>query len=216
MVERAHRKVCMKVRVLVFFVAIVCPSLSIAQESQKLQEYLQQEQQRKRSEAMRQMDSGVFYMDAGKYALADEKFRYVLQHINSIPSDLTFFFGKNSFHLGMFRQSVDWLNKYIQLKGTTGRFYEESVALLKQCEAGLVEEKAEDAKKVAEVLSNNFDIDCGPSGKVICPVCKGDRVIMRRGAFGNEYKTCPYCDDHGMLTCKEYNSLLRGQLKPKT
>lgn len=187
-----------------------------AQEDQRVQEYLRQEQQRKLAETMRELDSGVFFMDHGEHLRADEKFRYALNHLQSIPSDLTFYFGKNSFYLSRYRQSVDWLNKYIQLKGTTGQYSEEAVTLLNDAEKKLVAEKAENAKKVGEVLSASYDIDCGPSGKVICPVCKGDHVITRRGPFGNQYKTCPYCDEHGMLTCKEYNSLLRGQLKPKS
>ena len=186
------------------------------QDEERAKEYLRQEQQRKLSETMRQMDSGVYYLDNGKYLLLDEKFRFVLGALNSVPSDLTFFFGKNSFHLGRFRQSVDWLNKYIQLKGTTGQYYEEAVTILANAETGLVKEREHDARKVEQVLSTSYDIDCGPSAKVICPVCGGDHVITKRGPFGNQYKTCPYCNEHGILTCKEYNSLLRGELKPRS
>ena len=81
--------------------------------------------------------------------------------------------------------------------------------------ADLMEEKATASVKAGEVLSTNYDIDCGPAGKVTCPVCRGDHVVVKRGAFGDEYKTCQYCDEHGWLTCQEYNRLLRGELKPR-
>lgn len=185
-----------------------------AQDERTL-EYLRQEEQRKRSEMLRQLDSGVYFMDHEQYALADEKFKYVLQHVRSVPSDLTFYFGKNSFFLGHFKQSIDWLNKYIQLKGTTGQFYDEATAWLQKAEAEYLKQKTEEAGKARQVLSNNYDIDCGPTGKVTCPVCHGNHVIIKKGPFGDTYKTCPYCNEHGLLTCAEYNKLLRGELKAK-
>jgi hypothetical protein len=184
-------------------------------QDERTQEFLRQEEQRKRSELLRQLDSGVYYMDNEQYLLADQKFRYVMDNMRSVPSDLTFYFGKNSYYLKKYKQSIDWINKYVQLKGTTGQHYEEAIDYLKRSEAEFVKSKATDSKKVGEVLSSNYDIDCGPSGKVSCPVCKGDHVITKRGVFGDEYKTCPYCNEHGLLTCEEYNKLLRGELSQK-
>lgn len=200
------------------FLIIIISCLSIVPaiaQNEKNMEYLRQEEQRRRSEMMRQLDSGVYFMDNGQYQLADIKFQHVLHNVKSVPSDLTFFFGKNSLYLNKYKQSVDWLNKYIQLKGTSGQYHQEAVDLLKRAEAALVKEKSTQSEKAQQVLSANYDIDCGPSGKVSCPVCKGDHVITKKGAFGDEYKTCPYCNEHGILTCDEYNKLLRGQLKGK-
>lgn len=200
------------------FLIIVCLTgtlSALAQPDERTREYLRQEEQRKRSELMRHLDSGVYFMDHSEYALADAKFRYVLENIKSVPSDLTFYFGKNSYYLNKYKQSIDWLNKYIQLKGTTGQYYQEATDYLKRAETEFVKEKTKEAQRAGDVLSANYDIDCGPSGKVSCPVCKGDHVIIRKAAFGDEYKTCPYCDEHGMLTCPEYNKLLRGQLKAR-
>jgi hypothetical protein len=154
-------------------------------------------------------------MDLGEYELADKKLRLVLENIKSVPSDLTFFFGKNSFYLKRYKQSIDWINKYIQLKGTSGQYYTEATDVLNKAQVELLNERANDAKKTEELFSKNYDIDCGPSGKVSCPVCKGDHVIIKQGPFGDEYKTCPYCNQHGILTCEEYNKLLRGELEKR-
>jgi hypothetical protein len=181
----------------------------------KTLEYLREVEQRKKADLMRQLDSAAYYIENEQFVIADEKLRYVLQNVKSVPSDLTFYFGKNSFFLKKHKQSIDWLNKYIQLKGTTGQFYNEAIQILKKAEAEFVKERTQDAKKTGEILSKDYDIDCGPAGKVSCPVCKGDHVIIKKGAFGDEYKTCAYCDEHGILTCEEYNKLLRGQLLPK-
>lgn len=182
----------------------------------KVDEFLLQQEQLKKTVLSRELDSGVYYMDIGNYKKADEKFQYVLANVKSVPSDLTFFFGKNSFHLQKYKQSIDWLNKYIQLKGTNGQYSQEAVQWLKKSEAEFVKEKSQVSASVGAILSVNYDIDCGPSGKVTCPVCKGDHVITKKGAFGPEYKTCKYCNEHGVLTCEEYNKLLRGELKPKS
>jgi hypothetical protein len=186
----------------------------VAQDERTL-EYLRQEEQRKKSAAMRELDSGVYYMDIGEYKLADAKFRHVLANVKSVPSDLTFYFGKNSFYLSQFKQSIDWLNKYIQLKGTEGQYSEEAAVWMRKSEEALLSERQTEAKSAVEVLSKNYDIDCGPSGKVYCPVCKGDHVIIKKGPFGDQFQTCPYCNQHGMLSCEEYNKLLRGELQKK-
>jgi hypothetical protein len=184
-------------------------------QDERTQEFLRQEEQRRRAEVMRQMDSGVYYMENGHYQFADEKFKYVLNNLKSVPSELTYYFGKNSFYLLKFKQSIDWLNKYIQLKGTGGQHYSDALVMLQRAEAEYVKEKTTEKQKAGEVLSTSYEIDCGPTGKVSCPVCKGDHVIVKRGPFENSYQTCPYCDEHGMLTCVEYNQLLRGDLKKK-
>lgn len=202
-----------KIILLMSFISLLS-STTYAQD-ERTQEFLRQEEQRKKSEMLRQLDSGIYFLDNSQYQLADQKFQLVLNNVRSVPSDLTYYFGKNSFYLLKFKQSIDWLNKYIQLKGTSGQFYNDAVSVLQRAEAEYVKEKTQESKKAGEVLSKNFDIDCGPANKVTCPVCKGDHVIVKRGAFGDEYKTCPYCDDHGMLTCVEYNQLLRGELVKK-
>jgi len=178
-------------------------------------EYVQQQEQARKAATMREYDSAVLFLENGMHARADVKFRYVLANLKSLPSDLTFHFGKNSFFLKQYQQSIDWLNKYIQLKGTNGQFSREAVELKEKAEKQFLAEKAVRAQEVEQVLSTNYEIDCGPSGMVTCPVCRGEHVIIRRGTFSNEYRTCPYCNEHGLLTCVEYNQLLRGELEPK-
>ena len=178
-----------------------------------VEDYKLQQEQMKKTGLLQQMDSGVYFMEIGDHLTADAKFRYVLENIKSVPSDLTFFFGKNSYYLLRYKQTIDWLTKYIQLKGTNGQYSKEAASMLKNAETEYMKEKANEMQKASEVLSVNYDIDCGPSGKVTCPVCKGDHVLVKKGAFGPEYTTCPYCNNHGLLTCDQYNQLLRGELK---
>ncbi|MBX2969461.1 MAG: hypothetical protein KF803_08810 [Cyclobacteriaceae bacterium] len=202
-------------RQLLFLFVIITLTVSAQDDRAAAQQLRAEQEQARRAALLRTMDEAVSQMNNGLFTEADEKFLHVLNNIRGVPSDLTFYFGKNSFYLKKFKQSADWLNKYIQLKGTTGQHYAEAVDLLKKAEVEVLNERAREASKVQEVLSQNYDIDCGPTGKVICPVCKGTTVIVRKGAFGNEYKTCNYCDKHGLLSCEEYNQLVRGELRPR-
>lgn len=202
-----------------FFLLIafaLLPIAALAQDTER--EKIRQIEQQREFERVRlvrvQMDSGIYFLNHEQFDLADEKLKYALSNMNGIPSDLTFYFGKNSYHIGKYKQSVDWLTKYIQLKGTTGQFSSEAGEWLKKAEAGLLLERSAESVKAAEILSKDYTIDCGPAGKVTCPVCNGSTVTIRKDYFGEEkYKTCPYCNKHGYLTCEEYNLLLRGQLK---
>ncbi len=197
----------------IFIILFSCFVNGVFAQRTKVEEFKMQQEQMKKTELLRQLDSGVYFMDIGEHVTADTKFRYVLENIKSVPSDLTFYFGKNSYYLEKYKQTIDWLTKYIQLKGTNGQYSKEAASLLKSAETEYLKEKANEIQKTGEVLSVNYDIDCGPSGKVICPVCKGDHVLVKKGAFGSEYTTCPYCNTHGLLTCEQYNLLLRGELQ---
>lgn len=192
------------------------PSFLFGQtQEEKIREAELQAAQMRKAAITRMLDEAVELMNEGKYDSANEKYKEVLAKAKPVPTDLTFFFGKNSFYLGKYQQSIDWLNKYIELKGTRGQYYEECVDLLDKSNKAYLIVRKEEQKEAKQILAASYDIDCGPTGKVICPVCSGNGVIIQRGAFGNIYKTCPYSDEQGYLTCEEYNQLLRGELKPK-
>ncbi len=199
--------------IILLFVGL-CSYAQSEAERLRLQEIeLQKQADRQRQITMR-MDSAIRLSEDGKYEDADKKFRAILSTIKSVPSDFTFHFGKNSYFLKKYKQSIDWLSKYIQLKGTTGQFSNQAVEWKAKAEAELLKEKKEQMQQASQVFSQDYNIDCGPSGKAICPVCNGTTVIIKKDYLGTKYKTCPYCDKHGFLSCDDYNKLLRGELKP--
>jgi tetratricopeptide (TPR) repeat protein len=203
---------------LIFFVCMVLPFVAFSQqnEREKIQE-MELDRNAQRQRAIRQqLDTAIILMEKEEYLAADEKLNYVLKNIKSVPSDLAYYFGENSFHIGKYKQSIDWLNKYIQLKGTTGQHSQEAVQWLKRAEAERLKEKQSQTLQTQEVLSRDYDIDCGPTGKVTCPVCNGSTVIIKKTYLGETYKTCSYCHKQGFLICDDYNKLLRGELKPET
>jgi hypothetical protein len=160
----------------------------------------------------RMIDEGVDQMNRQEYEAANNTFRDVLDKARVVPTDLTFYFGKNSFYLGKYQQSIDWLTKYMELKGTQGQYYEECLSFLEKSKEAFRLVRKEEQESAKVILSSNYEIDCGPSGKVVCPICKGRTVIIRKGPLGNTYQECPYSDSRGNLTCEQYNKLLRGEL----
>ncbi len=203
--------------VLVIGALLSLSSLSTAQVTQeeKIREQQMQVEAARNTMISRMIDEGKEQMELGDYEAANTIFRDVLTKARVVPTDLTFFFGKNSYYLGKFQQSIDWLTKYVELKGTQGRYYEECIELLDKSKEAFRLVRAEDKEAIKEILSSDYDIDCGPSGKVVCPICKGRTVIIKRGALGTTYQECPYSDSRGYLTCEQYNKLLRGELVPQ-
>lgn len=164
----------------------------------------------------RYIDSAVHYMDLAQYSQADEYFMTALDKIDVLSADFCFYFGKNSFYLNKFSQSIDWLNKYLELKGSRGQFSKETLEILEKAEEAFRNNRGTTAS--ADVNAKFFylnTISCDENELITCPVCKGDDVITKRDRFGEMlYKTCPY-SNNGVLTCTEFNLLIQGNLKPK-
>ena len=164
----------------------------------------------------RHIDSAVYFMDLGQYSKADDLFMTALEKIDVLSADFCFFFGKNSFYLNKYAQSIDWLNKYLELKGSRGQYSRETLDLLEKAEEAFRNNRS--TGSVADVNAKFFylnTINCDEKDHIVCPVCKGDDVITRRDQFGEIlYKTCPY-STNGVLTCVEFNLLIQGNLNPK-
>ena len=150
-----------------------------------------------------------------KYFLADSILKEKILNNNRVSSELTFLFGKNSFFLKKYEQSINWLNKYLELKGESGIFSDESIKFLELSNSKNLIESSKNIENVyVELYSYNY-IDCQNNRKV-CPICKGTSVMIIETDVSKIYKTCPFSDNKGFLTCDEYNLFLRGKLKPKT
>lgn len=191
---------------------LTLPGYGQDSEQDKINALEQLNAARRQSNLQLALDSAATDVRQGRYAQADIILTRLLKSVKSVPSDLAYWFGENSFHQGKYRQSIDWLTKYIQLKGTAGSHSREAAAYLKQSEDALIGQVRQQRQDAAEILAKDYNIDCGPSGKVVCPVCNGRTVIVKKDYLSEKFSTCPYCDTHGYLSCEKYNQLLRGQL----
>ncbi len=171
-----------------------------------------------RNKQMAQIDRAEEFIDTGEFRKADSLLRDVMNEMRVLPSKLAFFFGKNSFNLGLYKQCINWLNKYIELKGTSGRYSEEAKkyldladkAYLKQRE--VVKQKRPSTprdKPEKEVYIPYVSCD---GDKVVCPVCKGSGTVIVNGTLGKKYKVCPYSGQKGYMSCDDYNLFIQGKL----
>ncbi len=160
------------------------------------------------------MDRGEELMKQGKFEDANESFLFVINNQKVLPSSMAFLFGQNSYHLKKYKQSINWLNKYIQIKGTQGRYYEPAVYYLQLAENAYIELQRKKMEDMAGELVNE-DYDCDGLDNMICPVCHGNGVIIKAGYFDRIYKTCPYSAGEPYLSCEDYNLFMRGLLEPK-
>lgn len=163
----------------------------------------------------RQIDKAVELMEVGKYDSADTHLRYVIQNMKVLPTNISFYFGKNSLYLNRYKQSINWLSKYIELTGTSGRFFDEAKTLLDQAENNYREERQKEIEAMVLELRQEKEVPCNGNELVICPVCRGLGIVIKEKNFGKEYWPCPFSPDTGRLSCSDYNLLIEGKLKPK-
>ncbi|WPP50558.1 hypothetical protein [Catalinimonas niigatensis] len=171
------------------------------------------------SQQIMKMDEGVEYMNQGKFEEAEGIFREVLLNVEVVPADLCFYFGKNSYHLEKIAQSIDWLNKYIELKGTSGRFFDQAVEYLKLAEEGHDQMHIASANKSEEKVQPKKKefINCEATPLVVCPACKGEGVLIEAGSLGASiYKACYYCKESGRMSCENYKLYITGKFIPES
>lgn len=207
----------MEIRNLYVYAFILMSALSIGTVSNTFAQYEEYE----RGQQLKYLDLGIKQYESGRFEEAEQSFRQVLESVKVLPAEICYYFGANSFYLEKYKQSINWLNKYIALKGTSGQFFDESTKYLEKAEEKYLlasEVKESEVYDPGEKVDYTVmpKIDCGPSGKVVCPVCKGQTVIIKKSAMSLSYRSCPYCDDHGNLSCDNYNLLLQGELRPKS
>tara|TARA_X000000950_G_C13823222_1_gene622818 strand:- start:340 stop:900 length:561 start_codon:yes stop_codon:yes gene_type:complete len=149
-----------------------------------------------------------------EHTIADSLLKEKILNNKTVSSELTFLFGKNSYFLEKYEQSINWLNKYLELRGESGKFSDESIKFLELSNSkNLIESNKNIENVYVELFSYNY-IECQNDRKV-CPICKGSSVIIIETDVSKIYKTCPFSDNKGFLTCDEYNLFLRGKLRPK-
>jgi len=147
------------------------------------------------------------------YNKADSILKKNILSNNKVSSEIAFLFGKNSFFLKKYKQSINWLNKYLELKGESGIHSDESIKFLELSNAKNLLESEKDIENVyVKLFSYNY-IKCKNNRK-ICPICEGSSVMILETEVSKIYKTCPFSDNKGFLTCDEYNMFLRGELRP--
>lgn len=158
-----------------------------------------------------QMHKALNQMEQKQWLKADATFRKMVNTKKSLPDDFNYYYGKTLYEMRNLGKSRSYLEKYISIKSTNGKYYSEATALLaamdpKVCKycGGTGNKKIETtcptcSGKGQVVESCPF---CQRTGHTICPVCGGDGVKKQSSKIGMNFSPCEMCEGHGYLNCK--------------
>ena len=161
-----------------------------------------------------QMQKGIMQLKDGDYVAANETFREVLKINAVLPTDLSYYFAKTLYELNQLSDSKNFIDKYLNITGKTGRFYNEALALDKQLKLkanGIETCHRCNIYGKRYVTCHNCLGDstitetcyyCLGDSISSCQKCYGSGVLYSRGSFNEVlYATCDRCDGHGHHTC---------------
>jgi hypothetical protein len=153
-------------------------------------------------------------MKAGEYEKANASFRKILTLKTKLPAEMPYLFAETLYEIGQYENSHSFLEKYFEIMGQAGTYYENALKLEKLLDEKLATnincqycdvsgyrlktcETCQGEKQIFGVC--NY---CNGKGNVGCQICSGDGVIIELGALGNKsYKTCHRCEGKGYHVC---------------
>jgi DnaJ-class molecular chaperone len=162
----------------------------------------------------RLMSQATSAMEAGEYEKANEFFRQIIQSNAAIPSEMPYLFAETLYQLKQYNNSLNFLNKYLDLNGFQGEHYQEAKALEKKLEEPMrqIENCSYCDKKGYLLLScttcsgekqvEQLCTLCKAQGIVGCSRCAGKGIVTKKNVFNIvEYYDCERCSGSGRLTC---------------
>jgi hypothetical protein len=181
--------------------------LSSTAFAQNLQNNPELELRRLLSQAQQQM------MD-NEYEAANQTFRRLLKLQTKIPADVSYLFAETLYMIGQYKNSENFLKKYLDLTGVNGDYFKKATEL-----QGLLKERMTVSKTcmlcdVNGYITKQCDLCSGSGtqirdcnfckgrGHVMCQLCAGEGVRITRSAFGDRsYESCGRCSAKGYHTC---------------
>jgi len=153
-------------------------------------------------------------MQNGDYESANTQFRKILKLGVKLPSEMPYLFSKTLYEIGQYQNSQSFLDKYFEIMGKAGTYYENAVELEKLLELQLNKSLScqycdLSGYRLETCITCNGEKQllkkcdyCEAKGKVGCTACSGDGVLIQLGAMGNRsYKTCYQCKGEGVNVC---------------
>ena len=163
-----------------------------------------------------------FFVTQGKKQLEDKKYKEALESFkrvfalkSAVPDEVAYYYGYALLHLSNFSQSKAALKKYIELQGRNGLLYDKTLEALE--EADCKETGFKDAFILCDICFGDSTITigcrtCKEKGYEVCPLCKGNGVVLSASSFGNTYRTCHRCAGEKIIKCTTCKSSLKETL----
>lgn len=153
-------------------------------------------------------------MEKGDYEKANTYFRQIIENNLPISPEMPYYFAVTLYELEQYDNSMNFLNRYLQINGRNAEKYEEAKVLEENLKEPLEAIKAcefcnrqgyrvvacttcEGEKELAQSCSL-----CKQRGVVGCNKCFGNGLLTKRNVFNLiEYHECDQCNGEGKHTC---------------
>jgi hypothetical protein len=149
-----------------------------------------------------------------KYAEANDIFKKIFSFRSAMPDELAYYYGYNLLNLNKYTQSRAALNKYLVLQGDNGPLSQKAKEALLEIdckETGYHDVTIECDVCYGDSTTEIACRNCKGRGTEICPLCKGNAVVMTPTNFGINYHTCHRCAGEKIVKC----TVCKGTLKEK-
>ena len=161
------------------------------------------------------LEVAINQMNDGEYSEANLTFRRILKMDTVLPDELSYLFAETLYMVHQYHNSRSFLDRYLRLAGSTGRYYPQAIDLKHylddEYELILVCKKC-DSRGYKLIPCDvchghgktaNKCFYCKGVGINLCEVCKGNGVITTLNAFSEpQYHTCTNCEGKGQTSCK--------------
>lgn len=165
--------------------------------------------QAQESRTQKLMTQGKEFLRKENYEDAEKTFKKIFASKETLPDELCFYYGVALVKLKKYTKARDFLEKYLSLTNAKGEFEKETKVLLTEID-----------KNVCGICKGNdyFWVDdfcdvciakgytlgnchaCHGKDKVVCPDCRGAKVLVTNNSLGTWYNDCPRCEN-GLVTC---------------
>ena len=154
-------------------------------------------------------------MDEGDYRSANKIFRKILEEKQVMPSEMCYYFAETLFMLEQYQNSQNFTDKYLELTGKAGDYYEHTMDL-----RNLLRQRLDANESCHYCDVNGYRLApcsncqqlgklhktchrCKGAGVTTCRLCLGEGVVIRKNQLGeDEYQSCPLCGSKGYETCQ--------------
>jgi len=164
-------------------------------------------------------------MQADNYDAANKIFRKALSTHKILPTDLSYLFAETLYVIHQYQNSLNFVDKYIDLAGQGGNYYDKAIELkallnaefnkIKECAfcnlSGYRYIPCDNCKALGVTTETCYN--CKGSGATVCPKCMGEGVYITFNSFsGKQYHSCDICEGKGYIICSicEGNKILSG------
>jgi DnaJ-class molecular chaperone len=162
----------------------------------------------------RWMKGALSAMERGDFQTANSIFRNLIDSGLPLPEEMPYYFSETLFQLGQYDNSQNFINKYLELTGFTGKNYEAATRLKEKLKAPLAQILAcEQCDRRGYRYENCATCQGKKQTEQACSYCKAKGVVgcSRCGASGMikkvnvfnivDFFECERCAGKGRLAC---------------